>query len=587
MPTGRLRTFAIPALTVLALMLSVALVTLTAVNRMTDSDPMGSLLVAESLVDRHTVFLDGYYPDVLQSLSTRIEMIGGRPAYLFPIGTSLLAVPIVAVLHLFGIGVVPHDHQIQIGMAAAAAALTVLLLYLLARRFVAHWTAAGLAAAFWFGTALSSTGATALWSHDYGVVLSLLALVLLVKVLRDRTWRPLPWLVLALAAAVVIRPQLALLAVGVLLVLAVVWWRAALVVLTGLAAAGALALVAGHQLTGEWLPSYYLPQRLSGGEFWVALAGNLVSPARGFLIYTPMILALPLLAYARGRLARDEVALLALSVGWPVAHLIAISRFPHWWGGWAYGPRLMMDVIPGLALATVLLWPTWRARLCPKVAISAFTLLSAAGIWINTVQGLYNPYTRFWYIEPSVDLESGNVWDWSYPQFLASEGGHEDRLERSMAAPPPLRPGVAYPPEAPELGFVGWSTGFTSPGISLDSFQLGPSALLREDGRRWSEGSSARLVFALTPESLRDVSGTIRIPVDLLGVQRVEMSLNGTPIYDSVVGPDRAIITAGFDPTLLRGGENRLTFTLPDAASVGQASDYRVIAIALKQFTLE
>src|SRR5207253_11442480 len=38
------------------------------------------------------------------------------------------------------------------------------------------------------------------------------------------------------------------------------------------------------------VPSYYQPSRLQFQVFWTALAGNLISPSRGVLIYVPVIL---------------------------------------------------------------------------------------------------------------------------------------------------------------------------------------------------------------------------------------------------------------------------------------------------------
>lgn len=581
-----LRRQVIHVLTVAALCVAAVVVTLTATNRMTDSDAMGSLLVADSIVSRQTVFLDGYYPDVLATLSTRVELVDGRPAYMFPIGTSLIAVPVVAALHMLDIPVLANDHRIQIGMAAAAAALVVLLLYLLGRRFVGHWSALGLAAVFWFGSSMASTGATALWSHDFAMVFALLSLLLLVIALQQRRVWVLPLIAASLTAAFVVRPQLGLLALGVTIVLLVTWWRAAVAVTIGIGVLGGLMMALNHAVTGQVIPAYFQPQRLEGGEFWVALAGNLVSPARGLLVFTPFLIVLPLLAWARGRLSRQDTALLSLGVAWPVIHLIAISRFPHWWGGWSYGPRLMMDALPGLFLATVVLWPRTLESIRSRVAVSVFAVLALGSVWINTAQGLFNPYTRFWYIEPSVDLAPEVLWDWSYPQFLASEEGHERRSEARLPPVAPLTLGTEYPVGDPVLGLVGWSTGFTSPGLSLDSFQRGPSQLLKEDGRRWSEGRQARIIVDLPPEALRSARGELRMRVDAVPGQAVEVSVNGTPVHEGIVGAERAVITIGVDPSVLLPGRNVIDIDLPDAVAVGQASDFREIAIALRSLTL-
>src|SRR5262249_33904260 len=95
-------------------------------------------------------------------------------------------------------------------------------------------------------------------------------------------------------------------------------------------------------LYASLLPPYFSPERLEGHEHFVeALAGNLVSPARGLFVFSPMLA----FAFSRRRLERLDVLFLVILV----AHWLAISSFPHWWGGHSVGPRFFTDVLPYLA----------------------------------------------------------------------------------------------------------------------------------------------------------------------------------------------------------------------------------------------
>ena len=238
-----------------------------------------------------------------------------------------------------------------------------------------------------------------------------------------------------------------------------------------------------------------------------------------------------------------------------------------------------------------MLWPRSLTAIRAKAIVGVFVLLAVWSAWINTAVGLYNPYSRFWYIDPSVDVAPEMIWDLRYPQFMASESGHEDRATRRLENLPALRPGVKYSPESPELGFVGWSTGFWSPGYSLESFWLGTPAWWSEGERRWSEGESARLLFNLQDQDVNELQGRIEIPLDTFGVQRIDVSLNGTPVHITVVAgaPDQASpaqMGFAFDSSLLRSGVNQLVFNFPDHKQVGSASSFREIAVALKGFLL-
>lgn len=329
--------------------LVVFIVTITATVRTTDSDMMGSLLAAESLVQGHWLRLD-HYPDLVKTalgLGYRTELVNGHLFYSFPIGTSLLVAPFTPVLALFGLEVTPNDDKIQIGLAALAAVLVFTLLYLIARRFQPHWFSLLLATIFWFGTSFASTGASALWSHNFGSVLTLLGLLLLVDGLQRRQASYILWSGLVAGLAFIVRPQLALLAVGIAILLALRWRKLALPFVVTTAVIVASFSLFTQLTSGVWLPSYYLPQRLEGGSFWVAFAGNMVSPGRGLLVFTPILLIGILVAYNWRSLTRDDRALVLLGFGCMIAHWIAISRFPHWWSSRHFcGARPRVHLVP-------------------------------------------------------------------------------------------------------------------------------------------------------------------------------------------------------------------------------------------------
>lgn len=580
-------------LSVVAVAVALATVVVTATVRATDSDMMGSLLAAESLVQGHWLQFD-HYPELVRNslqIGYRLEQVGDHVFYYFPIGTSLIAAPVVAVLSLLGIEVTPNDDKIQIGLAAVAAVTIFLLMYGIGRRFLRHWSALLIATAFAFGSSFASTVGSALWSHDFGAVMTLASLYALVVALQGRRMALAAWSGGFAAFAFVVRPQLALLAVGIAILL-VFRWRRALLPFAGAAAGVLAAFVALTRLTsGVWLPSYYLPQRLEGGEFWTAFAANLVSPGRGLLLFTPILLIVLLIAGNWRRISTDERALVLLGLGWMLMHWVAISRFPHWWGGWGFGPRLMMDALPGLFVVIVVLWPRTLRPMLARVTVVVFVVLAIGSTWIHTVQALYNPYSRVWYIEPMSEDNPWIMWDWRYPQLLADEGRHEDRLARLLTEPPPLQPRTDYGVDAPELGLVGWSTGFWSNAISLDPFRLGIPSWWPEDGRRWSEGATGRVYFTLPDTAPSGYQGRFSIPVDTYGSQAVEITLNGVPAHSTITegvpgeqSPAQLAFTV--DPISLRPGLNVLEFTFPTRVQVGKVSDFREIAVAMKGLSL-
>lgn len=187
---------------------------------------------------------------------------------------------------------------------------------------------------------------------------------------------------------------------------------------------------------GSWLPPYFLPGRLGGGSVVEALAGHLVSPSRGLLVYLPVVLAIPALAFANRQQVRAHRGLLVVAVGWPVALWITASLHPQWYGGFSFGPRILTDALPGLFLALVLVWPRTPVTSAQRVIVGAAAVLALFGIWMHTVQGLHNQYTLIWNVAPRIEDDPGKAWDWAYPQWLATEEREAERIARVESATP-------------------------------------------------------------------------------------------------------------------------------------------------------
>jgi hypothetical protein len=420
----------------LVLLVAVGSTVMTAVVDQTADDSRATLLVSQTLWRTGTIRLQISAREV-RRYSFTVQRKNGRSYGYFPLGSAVLAVPFVAVLDHFNFDVRDGqtDARAQRLLAMGISVLCAALLVAVARLFLSQAWALLVAGVFWFGTSLASTEATALWSHDFGSVFALLAIYLCLCP-SSRWPRSAGFLIGgALFVAYFCRPTLSLLAPEVLLYL---WfrqrawvWKCVVTLTAGLLMFVAFSWHEFHQL----LPDYYLPERLSNAEFWTALWNNLVGPARGLFVYSP-ILALPLLFARpafRGLRSAPWVVLIALC--WPITHLIVISRFPHWWAGFSFGARLCTDALPGLFVLLCLTiqeaLATW-ARLLPV----AVALLALPSIFINTYQGLYNAATQHWNARPNIDRNPSLLFDWHYPQFLATNARNARRLERFQSQKP-------------------------------------------------------------------------------------------------------------------------------------------------------
>ena len=275
---------------VLIIIVSILLVVLFARNKATDSDPRSTLLVTEALLTHHTIKLDHYGAEILSKYGYTIYKKNGHYYNYFPIGTPLASLPFVAIAKCFGLEMTQSESFVQTIITIITSILTFLTLLKLALIFLTPVNALTVATVFWFGSSFASTSGAALWSHNFAVLFALLAIYLVIMATKFNSSQIWPLISLTLFAAYLCRPTMALLIPVVLIYffsyhrfLAYKTGLLLLILLSGFVAFSTFEF-------GQILPDYYLPSRLSGGHFWEAFYGNLLSPSRGIFIFSPFIL---------------------------------------------------------------------------------------------------------------------------------------------------------------------------------------------------------------------------------------------------------------------------------------------------------
>jgi hypothetical protein len=546
--------------------LSLALVTVIfAVNRSAGSDPRASLLVSESIIKTGTVRLDHYGPAVLNLYGWNVHKKNGHYYYFFPIGSSLASVPFVAVANSVGLEMVRSEPTVQIAIAAFTSVITLLLLIKLASLFLDFQSALLVSSIFWFGTSLASTSATALWSHNFAALFALAAIYCTVRAAKQSESQPWHLLATLLFAAYLCRPTMALLAPCLLLFVFTYSRVAALKAGLLLTALLSFFVLYSIQEFGQILPDYYLPNRFTGEHFYEALYGNLFSPARGIFIYSPFILLAWLCINYAKKSWGLKTSWLLIALVWPGLHLICISHFNLWWAGWSYGARFMTDVIPGLFLLTLYTWPTKFDTPIAKSLAAVLFVTCGFAIVVNTGQGLFNRFATAWNGEPNINQHPEYVFDWNYPQFLATRAGHASRIMRhGTRTIHPIAPGETFDHTSNVLIYLGWGRA--------------------ESAHRWSDGNNPSIIFEA--EHHEKFAGFLKLRVGSLGKQRVTMTLNGTKIYSGIISAWDEVLAVPFSSSLLKDGANNLAFRLPDARQPG-TGDQKKLAIAIMSLQIQ
>jgi len=307
-------------------------------------------------------------------------------------------------------------------LTAGAVALVFLALGRIVSQRVALLTAIGLGLGTNYWALLSRT----LWQHEtvaFGIALTLWAWL---RPSRALTMAPAVIGGIGLALACTCRLHVAPLAAILLL-----WFarRAGVtrVLIPGSIVASAVAglFAAQYEWFGDVLGGFGAMQRvaLQPGAHgvtssidplpWMGALGLLVSPSRGLLEFSPVVL-LALVGVRRSLREFPELRLGWLLVA-SAALFVEYTWYSVWWGGFTFGPRYMMDLLvpltPSAALgveaALARRWSRWLSG----AALAWSILVSATGAFVY-------PNDQ-WNTSPeSVDTHHARLWDWRDPQIL-------------------------------------------------------------------------------------------------------------------------------------------------------------------------
>jgi hypothetical protein len=353
----------------------------------------------------------------------------------FPIGVSIVSLPLIALLKLLVAAtspLVPHSgpflisqvrsffagdfvagHSlVELWTASFFGAAAVWLQYRIAARFLSRRWAVGLALLFAFGTSEWSIGSRSLLQHGLSVLLLNAALYLLL--LGRRNPSLIPYCALPLGIAFTVRPTNALSIAAFTLYVASAYRKLLpRFLLWSLPAAlpfFAYNLAVRHTL----LPIYY--QASPQIPFWPNILMIFISPSRGLFLFTPVALfSIAGIVFAfRCRWCVPLTAYLAAIL---VAHSLIVAC---WWPGHCYGPRYFTDVTPYLIfflIPGILCWQNLAGFRRP-LAAGLFIACAVWGVCVHA-RGATSLAAQAWSSTPiSVDDAHHRVWDWSDPQFL-------------------------------------------------------------------------------------------------------------------------------------------------------------------------
>ncbi len=398
------------------------------------TDTVPATLLPAAIVKQQTFHLDMFrplwraYPDL-----ARFTRFGGATQTIdehilssYPIGGAILATPIYAIPAWMGWLTEWRDFRVVAKITASAwVAFSAGFIFLSLRRWVAPGVALGLTVAYALGTSAWSVASQSMWQHGPGMFLLSLAVLLLQKLDEDPMASNVATIGVCLAMSVVCRP-LNLIPALVFALFIVIRHREKLVAFAipfagiglwlawynvttfgnlsgGLSAIYHSPAIVFHEITPETAFTFPLHE---------GLVSTLVSPSKGFLIFSPFMIAgiISIGLALRGRVFPISRYLAA----WFLLVLFVLSKNQLWWGGATYGPRYFSELTIPLIL---IIGQNWPRIACRPVLFASFGVAVAVSMGIQVLGAFYSPCG--WDTRPEwVHLHPERLWDWRDPEIL-------------------------------------------------------------------------------------------------------------------------------------------------------------------------
>ena len=297
--------------------------------------------------------------------------------------------------------------------ASICVALAVAVAYLTARRYLSRRLALLTAGALGLGTGYWSSASQTLWQSETALLGLSLAVLLLGADSSRKGLVAGAAIGAALALALTARPQLA--PTVLILLIGVAWRRPASAAIASTVVAAAVGALAMTNLRWFGHPMGALPLltevnaeiHATGSTFAVwsdGYVGLLISPSRGLLVFSPIVLVAFAgvgAAFRRGLRNPELWCVLAAA-----AQFVLYGSYSVWWGGHTFGPRYMLDVLPvlvppaALALSRVHS-PTWGS--IAELALAWSIVVAATGAfcypndaWNTNPTDVDRDHARLW-----------------------------------------------------------------------------------------------------------------------------------------------------------------------------------------------
>jgi len=369
------------------------------------------------MILEHNTDLDEYTAIARESNNYCLKIVDGHLYSIFPIGPSVVEVPFILAAMPFTDLTDSMKTSIPTGadhlIAAVIVALTAVFIFLIGEQFFdSRRYSLLLTFIFTFCTSAWSTASLNMFQHGPSILFLTINLYLIV--LARKNPAIIQYASLPLAFSYMMRPSNSL-SIILLSVFVLIWYRRYFIRYLLWALPVAVPFIIYNLAVYEWpLSTYYytVGRTESVSSFFVGLAGTIVSPGRGLLLFSPVLL-FSIVGVFMKREERSEKRLDYFLAAIVVLNWLTFASIYDWWGGHSFGPRNFTDMMPYMAylMIPVLMWMS-KSRGLDKLAISWCVLMLVAISFFIHYRGATDIDVQSWNFQPDIDRNPGRLWDW-------------------------------------------------------------------------------------------------------------------------------------------------------------------------------
>lgn len=401
-------------------------------------DTIPASLLPFSILSHRSLYLDQFAPYLIDTWVTSYFLWHAKDHYIsaYPIVTPVLITPLYIIPYiLLNLFQIPIDYSVPAFAisamimeklsASTIAALSGVFVYLSIKELVNKRIAIICALIYTFATNTWTISSQALWQHGMvELLLSIITYILIINIKKENIRNIILMGVLS-GLYVFNRPSDSMLLLPLIAYILSLKDRKIIIYLISALCASLPFMAYNYYFFGNILGGYSSVASFSfNADTFVNILGLLISPSRGLLIYTPVVLmALPGIWNVKkidNKSIRQFLYLAFIAV---LLEILVYGSFKIWWAGWSYGPRFLTGTLPFIAVFISLSLPKdinfKRINKREALVIAMLVILLIPSIFSQLIGAFCYPNGN-WDGDPNIDYNVGRLWDWNDTQMKRS-----------------------------------------------------------------------------------------------------------------------------------------------------------------------